>query len=43
MKMFSENLRNHAKKITNYEQKEIIPLTDDEKKSDAKQKACYIC
>ena len=42
MEMFSKNLKNHAAKIFNYKKKEMIPLTDDEKKSYAKQKVCYI-
>ena len=33
----------HAMKIINYEEKEMIPLTDKENKSYEKQKVCYIC
>ena len=31
MKMFSKDLKNQAKKIINYEKKEMIPLTDKQK------------
>ena len=41
--MFSKYLKNQATKIINYEKKEMIPLTNDEKKSYEKQKVCYIC
>ena len=30
-------------KIINYEEKEMIPLTDDENRSYEKQKECHIC
>ena len=30
-------------KVINYEEKEMIPLTDKENKSSDKQKTCYIC
>ena len=30
-------------KVINYEEKEMIPLTDNENKSYDKQKICYIC
>ena len=30
-------------KIINYEEKEIIPLTKEEKKSYKKQEACHLC
>ena len=43
MKRFGEDLRDHAMKIINYEEKEMIPLTDKENKSYEKQKVCYIC
>ena len=33
MKMFCKDLKNQAKKIINYEKKEMIPLTDKEKES----------
>ena len=32
-----------AVKIINYEKKEMMPLTDEEKKSYENQKICYIC
>ena len=40
---FCKDLRNHAMKIINYEEKEMIPLTDKENMSYEKQKVCYIC
>ena len=43
MEKFSKDLREHATKIINYEEKEMIPLTYKEYKSYEKQKACYIC
>ena len=43
MKMFCKDLKNQAKKITNYEKKEMIPLTDEEKESYENQKICHIC
>ena len=43
MGRFCKDLRNHAMKIINYEEKEMIPLTDKENKSYEKQKVCYIC
>ena len=43
MERFCKNLKEHATKIINYEEKEIIPLTDEENKSYKQQKICYIC
>ena len=43
MKNFCLELREHATKIINYEKKEMIPLTKEEKKIHNKQKVCYIC
>ena len=43
MKTFSKDLRVHASKIINYENKKMIPLTTEEKIYDNKQKICYIC
>ena len=43
MKKFSLNLREHATKIINYENKKMIPLTKKEEKHHNKQKVCYIC
>ena len=33
MKRFSKDLKEHATEIINYEKKEMIPLTHEEKKS----------
>ena len=43
MKKFSEDLREHASKIIDYEKKKMIPLTTEEKIYPNKQKICYIC
>ena len=43
MGRFCKDLRDHAMKTINYEEKEMIPLTDNENKSYEKQKVCYIC
>ena len=43
MEKFCKDVRNHAMKIINYEEKEMIPLTDKETKPYEKQKVCYIC
>ena len=43
MKMFCKDLKDQAKKIINYEKKEMIPLTDKEKESYENQKICHIC
>ena len=43
MKNFSLDLEKHAKKIINYEKKEMIPQTKEEQKNHNKQKVCYIC
>ena len=43
MKNFCLDLLEHATEIINYEKKEIIPLTKEEKKSHRIQKRCYIC
>ena len=42
MKKFCEDLREHSTKISNYEKKEMIPLTKKEEKKH-KQDVCYIC
>ena len=42
MKKFSEDLREHARKIIDYEKKKMIPLTTEEKIYHNKQKICYI-
>ena len=41
MERFCKDLRYHAMKIINYEEKEMILLTDKENKSYEKQKVCY--
>ena len=43
MERFCEDLRDHAMKIINYEEKEMISLTVEENKSYEKQKVCYTC
>ena len=43
MKSFCLDLREHATKIINYEKKEMIPLTKEEKKFYNMQKVCHIC
>ena len=43
MKMFCKDLKNQAKKIINYEKKEMIPLTNEEKGPYENQKICHIC
>ena len=43
MERFCKDLREHAMKIINYEEKEMIPLTSEESKSYKKRKVCYIC
>ena len=43
MKNFCIDLREHATKITDYEKKKLIPLTNMEEKKDNKQKACHRC
>ena len=43
MKNFCLDLREHAAKIINYEKKEMIPVTEEEKKMHNEQKVCYIC
>ena len=43
MKIFCKDLKDQAMKIINYEKKEMIPLTDEEKETHENQKICYIC
>ena len=43
MKNFCLDLKEHATKIINYEKKEMIPLTKEEKKIHREQNVCYIC
>ena len=42
MKIFCKDLKDQATKIINYEKKEMIPLTDEEKEIHENQKTCYI-
>ena len=43
MKMFCKDLKDQAMKIINYEKKEMIPLTVEEKETYENQKICHIC
>ena len=43
MKNICLNLKEHAAKIINYEEKEMIPLTKEKKKIHREQKVYYIC
>ena len=43
MERLSKDLREHAMKINNYKEKEMIQLTNEETKSYEEQKVCYIC
>ena len=43
IEMFCKDLREQAMKIINYEKKETIPLTNEEKESYKNQKVYYIC
>ena len=43
MKKFCTSLREHAKKIIDFEKKEMLPLTKEELKSHQGAKVCYIC
>ena len=43
MKNVCLDLREHATEIINYEKKEMIPVTKEEKKMHNEQKVCYIC
>ena len=38
-----KKLKERAMKIINYEEKEMIPLTDEENKSHEEQEVCHIC
>ena len=42
MERFCKDLKDHAIKIINYEEKKMIPLTDKENKSYEEQKFCCI-
>ena len=43
MKNFCEFLREHTKTIIDFEQKNMLPLTNEELKSYQDAKVCYIC
>ena len=43
MKMFCKDFKNQAKKIINYEKKQMIPLTDEEKESSENRETCHTC
>ena len=43
MEKFCKDLREHRMKIINFEEKEMILLTDKENKFYKKQKVCCIC
>ena len=43
MIIFCKDLKEQAIKIINYEQKKMIPLTDNEKEKHENQGVCYIC
>ena len=43
MKKFCDNLKEQAIKIMSYEQKGMMPLTDEEKESHKNQQFCHIC
>ena len=43
MTKFCKDLREHATKIINYENKDMIPLTKKEEENYNNQKVCYIC
>ena len=43
MERFCKDLKDDAKRIINYEKKEMMPLTDEENKSYKKQEVYRIC
>ena len=43
MKIFCKDLKDQAMKVINYEKKEMIPLTNEEKESYENQEICHIC
>ena len=43
MKLFCDDLKDQAMKIIDYEKKEMIPVTDEEKESYENQEICHIC
>ena len=42
MKIFCKDLKDQAMKIINYEKKEMIPLTDQEKETYENKRNCHI-
>ena len=43
MKKLCKDLKEHATRIISYENKKIIPLRNEERKTHRRQKECYIC
>ena len=43
MKRFCDDLKEHVTRITNYETKPMIALTEEEKESYESQQLCHIC
>ena len=43
MKKFYKSLREHTRRITGFEKKKVLPLTNKELKSHNDAKICYIC
>ena len=43
IKIFCESLREHAKNITDFENKKLLPLTKEEQKSQEDARVCYVC
>ena len=43
MKKFYSSLRKHVRNITDFEKKQMSPLTKEELKLHQDQKLCYIC
>ena len=43
IKRFCSDMKEFETKMINYEEKEMIPLTDNENRSYEEQKSCHIC
>ena len=43
MKRFCDDLKEHVTRITNFEMKPMIDLTEEEKESYEHQQLCHIC
>ena len=43
VKRFCADLKEHVTRITNYEMKPMVPLTEDEKESYGNQNLCHLC